>query len=252
MTRTISVVTPVHAGGDAYLHEAYASLRGERSRLPDGWDLRWVVQEDGRSGRPLKGLPDDPWISPGSARRGGPGVARTMALPRATGDLVRTLDADDAVLPGGLARDIRTMTAHPGIGWCVSAGLDLLPDGTTAPGPYDPPEGPLAFATLLAAYDDDLFPVIGTHLTVRRTLLLALGGWPAVPAWEPIATVLNCAAVAPGRMIAEPSGYYRKHPGQTTAQADYSEVAEAGELRAVIKAQALALHALGWRWTPQP
>ncbi|MEU6460281.1 glycosyltransferase [Streptomyces sp. NPDC047065] len=248
MTQTISVVTPVYDGGDAYLHEAYESLRDERPRLPDGWDLQWLVQEDGTTGKPAQNLPDEPWISPGMASKGGAGVARTMALPRATGELVRTLDADDAIVPGGLARDISTMETHPEIGWCISAGLDLLPDGSTAAGPYDPPEGPLAYEALLEGYDNDLFPVLGTHLTVRKSLLFAVGAWPAIPAWEAIAVVLCCAAVSDGWMIEKPGGYYRKHPGQTTAQAAYADVADEDELRAIVRAQAEALHNIGWRW----
>lgn len=248
MTRIISVVTPVYDGGDAYLHEAYESVRDERERLPEGWDLQWLVQEDGTTGKPLRGLPAEPWISSGMASKGGAGVARTMALPRAHGELVRTLDADDVIIPGALARDITTMESHPEIGWCISAGLDLLPDGSTAPGPYDPPEGLLTYETLLEAYDNDLFPVLGTHLTVQKPLLLAVGAWPAIPAWEAIAVVLCCAAVSKGWMIATPGGYYRKHPGQTTAQAAYSQVADADELRAIVRAQAEALHTLGWRW----
>ncbi|MBZ6142457.1 glycosyltransferase family 2 protein [Streptomyces olivaceus] len=248
MTRTISVITPVYDGGDAYLYEAYESLRTERLRLPEGWNLQWLVQEDGTTGNPTRNLPNEPWISPGMASKGGAGVARTMALPRATGELVRTLDADDAIIPGGLARDISTMEAHPELGWCISAGLDLLPDGSTAPGPYDPPEGPLSYERLLQGYDDDLFPVLGTHLTVKKPLLFAVGAWPAIPAWEAIAVVLCCAAVSDGWMIAAPGGYYRKHSGQTTAQATYSEVADESELRAIVRAQAEALRNLGWRW----
>ncbi|MEU0054684.1 glycosyltransferase family A protein [Streptomyces sp. NPDC006309] len=248
MNRIISVVTPVYDGGEAYLRETYDSVRAERERLPQGWDLQWLVQEDGTTGRPIKTLPSEPWISPGMAERGGAGAARTSALPRAAGDLVRALDADDVILPGGLAREITALEDHPEAGWCVSAGVDLLPDGSTAVGPYDPPEGPLTYESLLSAYDADAFPVLAQHLTARKSLLLAVGAWPALPAWETIATVLCCAAVSDGWMIATPGGVYRKHPGQTTAQADYSEVAGVEDLRVIVRAQAEALRATGWRW----
>jgi glycosyltransferase involved in cell wall biosynthesis len=249
MTRIISVVTPVHDGGEKYLREAYESVRDERERLPDGWDVQWLVQEDGTTGRPLKAIPSEPWISPGMASKGGAGVARTFTLARATGELVRTLDADDMITPGGLARDIAAMEEHPEMGWCISAGLDLLPDGSTVAGPYDPPEGPLTYETLLTAYDQDRFPVLGTHLTVRTPLLLAVGAWPTLPAWETVAVVLSCAAVSDGWMIQAPGGFYRKHPGQTTAQTDYVGITDADQLRVVIRAQAEALRASGWRWS---
>ncbi|MGI5397855.1 glycosyltransferase family 2 protein [Streptomyces sp. CA-251251] len=248
MTRIISVVTPVYDGGQQYLREAFESVQAERDSLPDGWDLQWLVQEDGTTGRPLALLPEEPWISTGMASKGGAGVARTMALPRATGELVRTLDADDVILPGGLARDIAALEDHPEVGWCISAGLDLLPDGSTVAGPYDPPEGPLTYETLLTAYDDDLFPVLGTHLTARKQLLLAVGAWPAIPAWEAIAAVMLCAAVSDGWMISTPGGVYRKHPGQTTSQSTYAEVADPDQLRGIVRAQVEALRGTGWRW----
>jgi glycosyltransferase involved in cell wall biosynthesis len=248
MTRIISVVTPVYDGGAKYLEEAYVSVRDERERLPEGWDVQWLVQEDGTTGRPLRILPEAPWISTGMASRGGAGVARTMALPRATGELVRTLDADDALTPGALARDIAALEEHPQMGWCISAGLDLLPDGSTVAGPCDPPEGPLTYEALLAAYDVNAFPVLGTHLTARTPLLLAVGAWPALPAWETIATVLCCAAVSDGWMLSAPGGIYRKHAGQTTSQPDYAEVADPSQLRFIVRAQAEALRASGWRW----
>lgn len=250
MTRIISVVTPVYDGGNRYLREAFESIRDERERLPDGWDVQWLVQEDGTTGRPLAALPSEPWISPGRASKGGAGAARTLTLSRATGELVRTLDADDMITPGGLARDIAAMDEHSEMGWCISAGLDLLPDGSTVAGPYDPPEGPLAYETLLAAYDEDRFPVVGTHLTVRTPLLLAVGAWPSLPAWETVAVVLSCAAVSDGWMIQAPGGFYRKHSEQTTAQADYVGVTDADQLRVIIRAQAEALRSSGWRWPP--
>ena len=49
-------------------------------------------------------LPEDPRISPGTGRRGGECVTRTMCLSRAEGDLIKVLDADDMLAPGTLAR----------------------------------------------------------------------------------------------------------------------------------------------------
>ena len=41
----ISVVTPVHPGRGDLLAETAASVAGQV--LPAGWDLEWLVQEDG-------------------------------------------------------------------------------------------------------------------------------------------------------------------------------------------------------------
>ncbi len=46
----------------------------------------------------------------GRNRTGGAAITRNMALPRAAGELVRVLDADDQLTAGALARDITTLT----------------------------------------------------------------------------------------------------------------------------------------------
>ncbi|MGW6744857.1 GltA [Streptomyces sp. NPDC055025] len=238
-------MTAVVDGGHFFLDDARKSL--ESQVLPAGWDLQWIVQEDGLTGRPLNSLVDAPWISKGASRHGGAAVARTVALSRATGEIVRALDADDMLVPGALARDIGALK-ESGMGWCISSCLDLMPDGSLRPGPYDPPEGPLAFPELMAGYTSDNFPVVGTHLAVRLDLLHQLGGWPALPAWEAIALVLRCAAVTPGWMIAAPGGIYRKHAGQTTARSEYREIVDFDALKSLIAHQAVACMAS--RWVP--
>lgn len=242
---TISVVTPVVDGGQKYLSEAYESIM--RQELPEGWSWQWVVQEDGMTGRPTAALPVDPRITTGLAPRGGAAVARTMALGRVRGSLVRSLDADDLLPDGALARDIAALERHHEYGWCISACIDLMPDGSQHPGPYDPPPGPLKYATLFEAFEAHRFPVVGTNLTVRSPLLYALGGWPAIPAWEALALVLLCSAVSPGYMLSEPGGIYRKHPAQMTAQPGYKDM-EFQDIRLAITSRLDALRNSGWTW----
>src|SRR5699024_5430317 len=101
--------------------------------------------------------------------------------------------------------------AHPEVAWCVSGCLDLLPDGTLVPGPYDPPEGPLPDGALYDEHSRGMLPVMGTTLTAHTGLVRALGGWLAVPAMEDVALLLAAEAVSPGWMITAPSEIYRKH-----------------------------------------
>ncbi|MEU3188666.1 glycosyltransferase [Streptomyces sp. NPDC006923] len=244
---TISVITAVIDGRHNYLTDAWESLASQQ--LPEGWDWEWVVQEDGTTGRPMACLPTDPRIRSAGGRRGGAGVARTMGLTRATGDLVRALDADDLLTPGALARDISAMEEHPDIGWCISSCLDLLPDGSYKPGPNDPAAGPLSAETLRRQLEADEFPVVGTHLVMRRDLVWALGAWPAYPALEALALVLFCAAVAPGLMITEPGGIYRKHDAMTTAGTGYREDVNVPLLRSSILHRMDALRSSGWTWS---
>src|SRR5699024_614081 len=100
----ITVMTAVHAPGAGFLSDAYESLR--KQQLPDGWEWQWVLQEDGQTDEVAPRVPDDPRIPFGQGRAGRAGMARTIALPRAEGSLVRVLDADDQLTPGTLARDI--------------------------------------------------------------------------------------------------------------------------------------------------
>lgn len=244
---TISVITPVHSRGDRYLPETYESINSQR--LPEGWNLQWVIQEDGYSGTPLAQVPDKPWISKGQGRPGGAARARTLALLRAKGELLRTLDADDAFPDQEtLARDIAVLTAHSDLGWCVAPALDLHPDGSLHPGPCDPAPGRLPSGVLLASLRGGALPVMGTTMTAHTDLVRALGGWPALPGFEDAALLLACEAVSDGWMQEQPGEIYRKHATQSTAAAEYKNPQERHDRVSAGIERAAALSGTGWRW----
>src|SRR5580698_4108453 len=93
MTRVVSVLTAAWQPVPEYLAAAHESIRSQV--MPAGWDWQWIVQEDGDSGEVAAMLPADPRISPGRGRRVGEPVTRNLCLSRATGELVKVLDADD-------------------------------------------------------------------------------------------------------------------------------------------------------------
>lgn len=249
MTRLVSVITPVHAPSVTHLHQAYASLAAQK--MPDGWDWQWLVQEDGQDGI-LTGLfADDPRVSLGTGRRGGPGVARTLALARAEGELIKVLDADDLLTPGALARDIAAMEEHPHIGWATSRVLDLMPDGATIGFASDPPPGIIRRGEVLAFWKANNYraQVHPAPLCMRRDLLLALGGWMALPASEDTGLLIAASVISDGWFTTEPGLLYRKWPGQVTSQPAHREPAEHTARIRLIEARAQALthqHAL-WR-----
>ncbi|MFD2418585.1 glycosyltransferase family 2 protein [Amycolatopsis pigmentata] len=243
MPRLITVLTPVFDGGHHHLRETYASLCAQE--LPSGWEWEWCLQEDGRTGVPASVLPDDPRISSGTGLPGRAGVARTMALARTRGTLVRTLDADDLLLPGALARDIETLAR---VAWCTSAGLDLHPDGTTTAGPYDPPPGPLPDDLFLTEQRHDRLSVLAANFAAHTDLVRALGGWPALSGAETVGLLLAAEAVTPGEFIAEPSMLYRKHDGQTTASSHYWEADESRARLQIVLDRARVLRLLDWKW----
>jgi hypothetical protein len=243
----ISIVTAVLAGKHQYLSEAYESLT--RQIMPAGWTWQWLVQEDGETGVPLAELPGDPRISTGTGAHGRPPMARTLALSRAEGVLVRALDADD-VLPGrALYRDITTLMDHPEVGWCVSPALDLLPGGELRRGPRDPDPGPLPDRLLADGEEAGLLPVLGVTMCAYADLVRLLGGWPATRS-EDVGLLLAAEAIAPGWMLAEPGLHYRRWPGSATSNIDKRLASEEEPHRSVSLDRAALLRAAGWRWTP--
>ncbi|MEU5948213.1 glycosyltransferase [Micromonospora sp. NPDC047465] len=241
LTQIVSVITPVHAPSIEHLAGAHASLL--KQEMPNGWDWQWLVQEDGQTGTLAGALPDDPRISLGTGRPGGPGVARTLALSRVSGELIKVLDADDQLTPGALARDIAAFTAHPQIGWTTSRVLDLLPDGSTAGWDKDPADGVIARGSVLSFWrsNDYRASVHPATLCLRRDLIFALGGWMALPASEDTGLLLAANAVSEGYFTREYGLLYRKWPGQVTSQAAHREPTEYQGRMKIIEARADAL-----------
>ncbi|MFF4182018.1 glycosyltransferase family 2 protein [Streptomyces sp. NPDC001691] len=248
MSRRIIIVTAVHAPSARFLPDAYTSLREQR--LPEGWEWRWLIQEDGTGDEVAPYVPDDERISFRQGRRGGPGVARTIALARADGAYVKVLDADDRLAPGALARDLAALEGDPALGWATSRVLDLLPDGTTAGFPGDPDHGPIERGAVLDhwAAHDYRAPVHPASLFVRRDLLVALGGWMALPASEDTGLLLALNSVARGWFSSEVGLFYRKWEGQVTGQAAHTDTAERDARMAVVEARARALAGFRWRY----
>jgi glycosyltransferase involved in cell wall biosynthesis len=247
VSRRIIVVTAVHGPSAPFLPEAYKSLCEQR--LPEGWEWHWVIQEDGRTDDVRPYVPDDVRVTFRQGRPGGPGVARTVALAHADGAYVKVLDADDQLLPGVLARDLAALEADPSLGWATSRALDLLPDGSTAGFPGDPADGPVERGAVLAFWKENGFraQVHPATLFVRRDLLVALGGWMALPASEDTGLLLALNAVSRGWFSQEAGLLYRKWEGQATGQAAHVDPAEREARMAVVEARARALACLEWR-----
>ncbi|MFE9341292.1 glycosyltransferase family 2 protein [Streptomyces sp. NPDC007063] len=246
----ITVLTPVHEGIEPqYLRELHACLSDQT--LPDGWELEWVVQEDGRSGRPLAAIPDAAWISKGDGRWGGAAQARNLGLARARGTVLRCVDADDLLPdPGTLARGITALTEHPACGWTVGPCLDMHPDGSLRPGPNDPEPGALPPHLLVDGARRRALPIMGTTMTAWTELVRLVGGWPAIPAYEDAAVMLFCEAVSSGWMQAEPVEIYRKHGGQQTVSAAYRDPDETRVRQQIVVDRTDAIARAGWRWSP--
>ncbi len=246
--RRLVIITAVHEPAAPYLADAYKSLCAQE--LPDGWEWHWVIQEDGKGDAVAPHIPDDPRVTFKQGRPGGPGVARTMALAHAEGEYVKILDADDQLTPGALARDLAVLEGDPTLGWTTSRVLDLLPDGSTFGFDQDPDEGPIERGAVLEHWQAHSYraQVHPATLFMRRDLLLALGGWMALPASEDTGLLLALNSVARGYFTREVGLLYRKWPGQATSQASHTDADERDARMAVIAARARALSYSNWRY----
>lgn len=248
MSRRIVIVTAVHAPSARFLADAYRSICEQE--LPAGWEWHWLIQEDGTTDQVAPHVPDDDRITFKQGRPGGPGVARTIALAHADGAYVKVLDADDQLAPGALARDLAALEADRTIGWATSRALDLLPDGSTAGFPGDPEPGPVERREVLDywASHDYRAQVHPATLFVRRDLLVALGGWMALPASEDTGLLLALNSTSRGWFSSEVGLLYRKWEGQATGQAAHVDPAERAARMAVVEARARALGHFQWRY----
>ncbi|MFI2292902.1 glycosyltransferase family 2 protein [Streptomyces niveus] len=243
MTRTISIITPVHAAGVTHLAATYQSLVNQR--LPREWTWEWLVQEDGDGVDAEDHLPADHRLRVSKSRRGGPHVARTVALGRSSGELIKVLDADDLLTEGALIRDINVLMDRDDIGWTTSAVLDLLPNGAFESFPGNPPEGVLRRGAVLSHWQSARRPQVHpATLCVRRSLVMALGGWMALPSSGDTGLLLGLDALSPGWFIPQVGLHYRKHSEQITADARHSHGPEWEARMRVIGEHAEALHAL--------
>lgn len=214
----LSVITPVHAAGAGLLAETAASVHAVE--LPPGWTVQWVVQEDGGTPSLRRAVLDLGGDYGHNHAQAGVSITRNLALARARGQLVFPLDADDQLLPAGLAAMIGVLEddAPPELGWVAGGHVD----GQGVPDRHWKPDRARVWrrGELLARDTPDL----GFHpnnLLVRTSLLWRVGGWPALPGMEDEMLVLQLNGVSDGASIAVPSVHYRRHPGQTVASPEF-------------------------------
>ena len=223
----VSVITAVLPSASQHIAEAWDSLKAQD--LPAGWTLEWIIHVDG-PGR----LTNDFTVDDGrvelhqSTTREGPAIARTLALGRATGDLVKVLDADDILTLGQLAREIEVFERFPAVVWSTSRVLDLLSDGSTVGFPEDPPPGVIEQDSVISHWrtHHHRASVHPATLCMRADELRSLGGWMALPASEDTALLLVLNALYQGYFLSEPGLMYRKWDQQMTAQDRFKSSAE--------------------------
>lgn len=244
----ISVITAVDPKRAEHLPDAWESLRGQV--LPDGWSWEWLVQcdstDEAAQQRVRALLPDeDKRVSFGASRTGGPGVARTMALARAEGALIKTLDADDRLCDGVLARDIDACLQR-GVMWSASRVLDDRDGELVEHFEDNPSPGRVRSLSAYIAYtkEDYRLLVHPASMCINYDVLVALGGWMALPASEDTALLLALDSLYDGWFHDEPGLIYRRWAPQMSAQPEHVDEAELEARRSLIIARSRALDVL--------
>lgn len=241
----ITVLTAIHPAGAQFLSEARSSVLSQR--MPAGWELEWVVQEDGPEKTLSRDLADDSRIkydANGAHLR--LAYTRSLALARTSGDLVQNLDGDDILLPEALANLIDRFESMPQIHWAVGQADDLLPDGSRKPYPPDLPFGIIApgEANAWAAQHGGNWPIHCAGAMFRTASLRALGGWAAVPFDEDLVMFAALSQITDGWFDESLTWLYRQHEGQLVRSHHQQQWSEIGRRIALQRARAVQLTSL--------
>lgn len=223
----VEVLTAVHAAYGRFLPAAWASLMAQSY---DDWG--WLVQVDG---------PDEPVLDAlatcGAAKdhrvriasngsQEGPATTRNIALGRACAPLIQNLDADDELEPDTLTLLTNALRRYPTAGYAVGHARDLLPTGELRQHTLPVEAGVLLRGTLLRSWrtepDRYQVPIHPAGIMWQRTLLLIVGGWPALRGIDDTGLLMAASALCDGVLIDAPTLRYRKHPSQQSAKARIS------------------------------
>jgi hypothetical protein len=228
----VSIITAGFAPTADFLNDCWKSISAQQ--LPPGWELEWVIQEDGAEPELRDRLPSDDRIryEANGVHLGIPST-RNLALCRARGDLVRNLDQDDVLTPGGLAVLVEALEEYPDCVWAVGDVADLHPDGSH--GPFDPssytdgaPRLEPAFSSLIEPgrveaghllrvwNESGVFPIHCSGIALRTPVARAFGGWAALPRSEDLSLVTAISTFYPGVYVPVVTFLYRRWEGQTT------------------------------------
>ncbi|WP_084598995.1 glycosyltransferase family 2 protein [Actinoplanes subtropicus] len=235
---TLSILTAAYAPSAGFLPETIASVAS--LEMPPGWDVEWIVQEDGDTpvlGRHFTDLPGVRYAA--NRTRLGIGGTRNLALERASGSLLRVLDVDDLLLPGAAADLIPYFTDNR-IHWAVGQADDLMTDGRRIS--WDPliPTGLVKAGAVndYAIENGGNWPIHCAGLTARTETVRALGGWAASITDEDLILFAALSEVSDGYNHPAISWLYRQHSGQATRTDEWRSKSESGRRMALQRAHA--------------
>ncbi|APU20127.1 glycosyltransferase family 2 protein [Actinoalloteichus sp. GBA129-24] len=234
----ISILTAAYAPSAQHLAETISSVT--RQELPTGWDLEWIVQEDGPEPT-LASLFDhipNCKYEPNGVQLGLP-FTRNLALSRASGSLIQALDHDDVLLDNAIAT-VAPRFIQNKIGWAIGQADDLMPDGSREAYPPAFPHGivPAGTVNTWALQHHANWPIHCAGLLIRSDVLRAIGGWAGSPADDDVSMMAALSEIADGWSEEEVTWLYRKHDRQTSRTPEWRARSTAGRRIALQRAAA--------------
>jgi glycosyltransferase involved in cell wall biosynthesis len=220
MAAAVSVLTPVGRPHPGYLSELHASLCAQ-----DDVDWEWVIQLDGEASL-VDELPEpiraDPRVAPeANGRWLGQAVTRNLALVRTRHRLLQTVDADDVLEPGALARGAEALCAHPDAGFAFGRTRDLQPDGELTEGKNVYAPGWIAPGVLAADWErrGGSCSIVVPSVMWRTAAVEREAGWAASAAGLDVLLLLAVSAREPAVCLDCYTYRYRQHDDQTSRSA---------------------------------
>ena len=235
-TREISLLTPTAAHHRDMLPQAWASIA--QQRVPDGWKLRWYVQEDGPASHMeafVQTLGDSVAQYAASQTPGGAAEARNLALARCDGVVVMLLDADDQLTEGAVARVISALESghmwcgfaaiddHAGVrsqrdgGYSMRLGADAVAPDEAAAFVAEHWVGQVGRGAIRGCWSQfGMLPFHPTTFATYARRIWEVGGWPGLSRDEDTALILAITDRHDGIVSNDANVVYRRHAQQTS------------------------------------
>lgn len=235
----LSVITAAYAPGAHFIEQARDSVLSQV--LPDGWELEWIVQEDGDEPSLRKFLTESRIVYAANRGRLGVAMTRNLALAHARGSLVQVLDHDDMLLPGA-HQTLIPLFNDSRVHWAIGEADDLHPDGTRHPYASSFPHGTIHAGQVnrWARENGGNWPIHCANLMMRTSSVRAMGGWIASPADDDVAMFAGLSEITGGYNTTEHTWLYRIHPNQASQSDEWKRRSEDGRRIALQRALAVA------------
>ena len=240
---TVSIITAAYAPSSDFIADTIAGVAAQQ--LPDGWELEWIVQEDGAEPVLAERFKEAPNVRYAANKRQlGVAQTRNLALERASGSLIRVLDSDDVLLPDAISSLIPYF-ADTSIHWAVGQADDLMTDGQRVS--WEPliPIGKVRAGAVndYALQNQGNWPIHCAGLILRADTVRAFGGWAGTPNDEDVVMFAALAELCDGYNEPSVSWLYRQHPGQVTRTDSWREQSAVG--RHIALQRVAAIRVLG-------